>query len=237
MLGTSSSKFQEECGTSGISFIAGFLKPPVIATRNATESIKRENYAPFKNPFYKFPGSPIVQEQEELYLVDGGQADQNNPLWPLLQPARGVDVILVNDNSADTDANYPNGTELLETYRQAQRVGLTKMPFIPPVAEFVSKGFHQRATFFGCNDPAKVTLIFLPNFNYTSFDTGVPSSQFEYSVNQTTAMIEAGNRIALQNGDKEWPKCLACGIMEKRTKIEVLPKGCKECLEKYCYRQ
>jgi lysophospholipase len=237
MLGTSSSKFQEECGTSGISFIAGFLKPAVMATHNGTATTKRENYAPFKNPFYKFHGAPVVQEQEELYLVDGGQADQNNPVWPLLQPARGVDIILVNDNSADTDGNYPNGTELLETYRQAQRVGLTKMPYIPPVAEFVAKGLHERATFFGCNEPAKTTLIFLPNFNYTSFDTGVPSSQFEYTTNQTTAMIEAGNRIALQNGDKQWPKCLACGIMEKKTKAKALPAGCKECLEKYCYKQ
>lgn len=148
-----------------------------------------------------------------------------------------MDIILVNDNTADTDANYPNGTELLETYRQAQRTGLTKMPFIPPVAEFVSKGLHQRATFFGCGDPTKATLIFLPNFNYTSFDTGVPSSQFEYSPQQTTAMIEAGNRVALQNGDANWPKCLACGIVEKKVKGEALPGGCKECLDKYCYKQ
>lgn len=237
MLGTSSSKFQEECGKSSVSFIAGTLKPPVIATRNANESIKRENYAPFKNPFFKSPASPIVQDQEELYLVDGGQADQNNPVWPFLQPARGIDVILVNDNSADTDANYPNGTELLETYRQAQRTGLTKMPFIPPVDEFVSKSLHQRATFFGCGDAAKTTLIFLPNFNYTSFNAGVPSSQFEYSPQQITSMLEAGNRVALQNGDKEWPKCLACGIVEKKFKAEVLPGDCKACLDKYCYKQ
>lgn len=237
MLGTSSSKFQEECGKSALSFIAGVLKTSVITTRNATESIKRENYAPFKNPFFKSPGSPMVQDQEELYLVDGGQADQNNPLWPLLQPARGIDVILVSDNSADTDSNYPNGTELLETYRQAQRAGLTKMPFIPPVAEFVSKGLHQRATFFGCGDESKTTLIFLPNFNFTSFDSGVPTTQFDYSTQQTTDMIEAGNRIALQNGDKEWPKCLACGIVEKKVEEEDLPGGCKKCLDKYCYKQ
>ncbi|QDS78049.1 hypothetical protein FKW77_003256 [Venturia effusa] len=218
ILGTSSSKFQEECGKSSISLIAGSLKPAVIATRKATESIKRENYAPFRNPFYKSPGSPIVQDQEELYLVDGGQADQNDPIWPLLQPARGVDVILVNDNSADTDANYPNGTEILETYRQTQRTGLTKMPFIPPVDEFVSKRLHQRATFFGCGDATKTTLIFLPNINYTSFNTGVASSQFEYPTQEIADMIEAGNKIATQNGDKEWPKCLACGIMEKKIK-------------------
>ncbi|TID22317.1 hypothetical protein E6O75_ATG11111 [Venturia nashicola] len=237
MLGTTSSKFQEDCGKSSISLIAGPLKAVVLASRGATESIKRENYAPFKNPFFKSPASPIIQNQEELYLVDGGQADQNDPVWPLLQPARGVDVIFVNDNSADTDANYPNGTELLETYRQAQRVGLTRMPLIPAVDVFVSKGLHQRATFFGCGDASKATLIFLPNFNYTTFDTGVPSSTFEYPTQLISDMIEAGGRVATQNGDKEWPKCLACGIVEKKVKAEALPGGCKECLDKYCYKQ
>ncbi|KAE9987712.1 hypothetical protein EG328_001945 [Venturia inaequalis] len=228
MIGTSSSKFQEDCGKSTLSLVAGpTLNPLVTATRNATESIKRENYAPFKNPFFKYPASSAVKDQEELYLVDGGQADQNNPVWPLLQPARGVDVILVNDNSADTDSNFPNGTEILETYRQAQRTGLIKMPFIPPVDEFVSKGLHQRATFFGCGDASKTTLIFLPNFNFTSFNSGVPSSQFEYSSEQMTSMIEAGGRVATQNGDKEWPKCLACGIVEKKIKLVALPVGCR----------
>lgn len=111
------------------------------------------------------------------------------------------------------------------------------MPFIPPVDEFVSKGLHQRAAFFGCGDASKTTLIFLPNFNYTSFNSGQPSSQFEYSTGLMTEMIEAGGRVATQNGDKEWPKCLACGITEKKVKAENLPGGCKECLDKYCYKQ
>ncbi len=55
-----------------------------------------------------------MQAQPELTLVDGGESHQNNPLFPLLEPARSVGVILVNDNSADTSGNFPDGSELYQ---------------------------------------------------------------------------------------------------------------------------
>ena len=44
-----------------------------------------------------------------LNLVDGGLNGENIPFQPLLAEARGVDVIMAMDGSADTDQNYPNG--------------------------------------------------------------------------------------------------------------------------------
>jgi Lysophospholipase catalytic domain len=52
----------------------------------------------------------LVYTQAELDLVDSGEALQNNPIWPLLH--RVVDVIIVNDNSADTSQNWPNGVRI-----------------------------------------------------------------------------------------------------------------------------
>lgn len=46
---------------------------------------------------------------DTLNLVDGGEDNENVPLWPLLHPARGVDVILALDASADTTFSWPNG--------------------------------------------------------------------------------------------------------------------------------
>jgi lysophospholipase len=159
-------------------------------------------------------------------------ANQNNPIWPFLQPSRHVDVLLVNDNSADTNENWPNGTELLHTYQQAKQDGLTKMPLIPPVATFIDKKLNQRATIFGCNDTKVLTIIFLPNVKY-SYPSNPPSSQFDYAFNETAAMIDAGTKIATQNGDPAWAGCLACAIVHKTG--EALPANCGACLDKYCY--
>lgn len=102
-------------------------------------------FALYRNPFYKYQSPTSVhnshndtQAQKELRLVDGGMTNQNNPLFPLLQPARGIDVILVNDNSANTN-NYPNGSEILTTYVQSLNQKLTRMPFVPSVETFLAQ--------------------------------------------------------------------------------------------------
>ena len=71
--------------------------------------------------------------------------------------------MIVNDNSADTDDNWANGTEILHTYNEAKKAGLTRMPFIPDVATFMTKGLDKRAGIFGCNKKDQLTIVFLPN--------------------------------------------------------------------------
>jgi lysophospholipase len=196
--------------------------------------IERDEFAVYPNPFYGYSTSPAVQTETELYLVDGGSSNQNNPIWPFIQPARSgfIDVLIVDDNSADTTDNFPNGTEIYHTYLQAQRVGLTRMPDIPPVSTFVSEGFNKRAVFFGCSDKTKLTIIYLPSVNYT-YPSNQPTSKFQYAPNETAGMIANGNLIATQNGDSGWPLCFACGIMHKSSSS--LPSGCNACLTKYCW--
>lgn len=71
---------------------------------------------------------------------------------------RPVDVILVNEESADTSLNFTNGSALHETFEQVMRVGLTRMPFIPSANEFVANGLDRRAAFFGGDDKTKITI-------------------------------------------------------------------------------
>lgn len=160
--------------------------------------------------------------------------NQNNPIWPLLQPTRGLDVIIVNDNSADTDDNWPNGTEIIHTYKLALAAGLTRMPPMPSIDTFMKQGLYKRAAFFGCENKTYVTIIWLPNTNYT-FASNVPSSQFDYPQNDTVEMIANGNMVATQGNDKDWPICLGCGIVHKNS--EKMPWECKACLEKYCFKE
>ncbi|KAK1081376.1 hypothetical protein LTR48_007494, partial [Friedmanniomyces endolithicus] len=147
-------------------------------------------------------------------------------------PARSVDVLIINDNSADTPDNFPNGTEIQQTYLNAQAAGLHKMPFIPDVSTFVSRGLNKRATFFGCNETGTTFMVWLPNVAYT-YPSGQSTAKLEYTVAETDAMIANGNAIATQNGTAGWPFCLGCAV--KNRDGGKLPAGCNACFEKYCY--
>ncbi|TVY31951.1 Lysophospholipase [Lachnellula occidentalis] len=186
-------------------------------------------YATYRNPFYEYQSSTQVPNsannisaQQNLSLVDGGQALQNNPIFPFLQPARMVDVILVNDNSADTSNTWPNGSEILTTYVQSFNHNLTRMPYIPPVATFIADGLNTRATFFGCNETSKVTIH-------------VSTAQLAYSEAEQAEMIANGVQIVSQGEDEGWGTCLGCAVMMKTG--QTLPDACTACFAKYCYYQ
>ena len=186
VLGTSSNVFNELCAavptpSNSSSVLANELAAILL---KAHEITTRDEFAVYPNPFYNYASSSLVSSQEDLFLADGGEAHQNNPLFPLLQPSRAVDVIIVNDNSADTSDNFPDGSEILTTYQQSLSAGLTRMPFIPPVATFLAEGLNKRPTFFGCNDNSKITIVYLPNVNYT-FASNTPTSKLQYSTAET----------------------------------------------------
>ncbi|WPH02742.1 lysophospholipase [Acrodontium crateriforme] len=195
--------------------------------------VVQDLFAVYPNPFYHYPHASTVQNDYLLTLSDGGEAGQNVPIWPLIQPARAIDILILNDNSADTSDNFPNGTEIHQTYLNAQVANLSKMPYIPDVATFVTEGLNKRATFFGCNDSTSAFVIYLPNVNYI-YASNTPTFKLQYEKAETDGMIANGNAVAMQNGTEGWPFCLACGIMNL---ADGLPDGCDACFERYCYRQ
>lgn len=257
LFGASSARFGESCGLTTTGALGLFLLPFTPADSSvASQAItgqdpaRRNLYAPIKNPFKGNAASSLVKNDAELYVVDGGSckipspsriqhrhtdkkhpANQNNPIWPFIQPHRNVDVIIVNDNSADTDDNWPNGTEILHTYTQAQAHGLTKMPSIPPPSDIVSRNLNKQAFFLGCHDKNKVTIVVLPNQKW-DYDSNVSTTQFSYAASEIMGLIGNGNLIATQGGDAQWPVCLACALTHKKSRY--LPQDCGACLEKYC---
>jgi lysophospholipase len=190
-------------------------------------------FALYQNPFYNYSRSTRVSEDKELLLLDGGFSDQVNPIWPFIVDERDVDILIVNDNSADTPDNFPNGLSIHQTYVQAQADGLSKMPFIPVNTTFITQGLNTRATFFGCDEPDTTLMVYLPNKEY-SYDSGEPTSKVVYSKEETRAMIANGEQVATQDAEEGWALCLACAI---KIRDDDLPEGCEACFDKHCYRQ
>lgn len=241
VLGTSSNVFSEVClidapepgsGASNITNVVISILDEVHAV------LSSDLYAQYRNPFfgYESPTGTVnsannISAQRSLSLTDGGIAGQNNPIFPFLQPARNVSVIIVNDNSAESN-KYPDGTSMLDTYVQSLNHNYTRMPFIPSVATFVAEGLNTRATFFGCDDPSKATIVYLPNTNLT-FASNVDTLKLEFSESDTEGMIDNGLQVATQGGKADWGICLGCALMMKTG--QALPSACQACYEEYCY--
>lgn len=203
----------------------------------------RDFYGTLNNPFYHYnsisgaTNSPRQTfEDEHLHLVDGSQNWQSSPIMPLLQPERNVSVIIVNDNAPDIESLYPNGTGIHATSVVSEYKGLDRMPYIPPPPEFMAREFNKRATFFGCYEPNKTTIIYLPNSPYyqTTPDTFPPSSKSVFKQHDMFEAVYRGIHIATQDYRRGWGKCLGCAIFNKHT--DVLPAHCKTCFDEYCYR-
>lgn len=81
IMGTTSDVFNRLCS----------IIPPINSTSDlattleaiidrAHDPVERDLFAPYPNPFYKSSGSSLVAAQQELHLVDGGEAAANIPL-------------------------------------------------------------------------------------------------------------------------------------------------------------
>lgn len=240
VLGTSSDVFAAACSpipanktgdNSGTSLIENFAA--LVAPAGQPGIPEREIFGLYPNPFQNLPESTAVSGLSTLELVDGGVgvAPEGDPIWPFLHRP-DVDVIIVNDNSAETMGNYPNGSGILHTYEAASTAGLTRMPPIPPVETFVTEGLNQKPTFFGCDSSDALTIIFIPNYNYT-YDSGQDTLKIQYYRNETDGMVANGVEVANYGGKDNWPLCLACGIMKKSGGS--LPDGCDACYDEYCF--
>jgi len=192
-------------------------------------------FATWPNPFYNLTTARLVSAQENLAMVDGGESGQVNPIFPFLQPARNISVILVNDNDGDTAEIYPNGAELYYTYIAASAAGLTRMPFVPSPDVFVAQNITERPVFFGCGDSSTATVVWIPNAPLTAAGGAIETAQMVINETQTESMVANGLAVGSQNDSEEWATCLACAIMEGSG--TTLPEECTACLEVYCFTQ
>ncbi|CAF1314396.1 unnamed protein product [Adineta steineri] len=251
VLGTSSFLFNEvECrilpnGTLAFDNDSGNQTNGIITAINAvlqgilnkqegltTDDVLSANYP---NPFQGSAQTPGVSSLQNLNMVDGGETSQNVPFWPLIQTVRGVDVIIANDNSADTSGNFPNGTQIFTTSQQAQLVGIP-FPVIPAASVFVSQGLNVNPTFFGCNQTGVPLVIYLPNTNIT-FQSGLATFTPTYSEDTTRGMILNGFNVATRSNNTAWSRCLACAIARRKGGLYTATTSaeCAGCFKTYCF--
>ncbi|PUU83851.1 lysophospholipase [Tuber borchii] len=257
VMGTSSSLFNILITKLDSTGLTGVLRKLVEATLEAISAADNDiaDYAP--NPFFGVnPDINPSAKTRDLTLVDGGLDGQNIPLHPLIQPARGVDVIFAMDNSADTVrkngqlSNWPNGTALVATYERAikgsQNNG-TLFPSVPDVNTFINLGLNNRPTFFGC-DARNITsdtnkfpplIVYIPNSPYT-FNSNISTNEMAYSASKRDLMIENGYNIATRANasfDQNWPACVGCAIVhrEQERKGQTQTAQCQKCFKDYCW--
>ena len=238
ILATSSNSFFNFCsrvpGTNLLTGDWGDLQNDVIGLTGALHTPTfRDEYGVFPNPFFQSGLAPALAADENLYLVNGAGGGENVPLWPLIQPERHVDVILVNDNSDDTRDGYPDGISLYNSWVRSQQAGLDTMPPIPLPATLNLSGRAQRPTFFGCHNSSTITIIYVPNSPHI-LESNISSFALRYTQSEIRKVIANGNMVATQGNDPNWPYCLACGLM-LRANQGVLPDRCSVCFEQYCW--
>ncbi len=213
----------------------GELKDDMIAmTENIHGLSYLDEYASIPNSAFTSTSANLMPNND-LYIVSGAQGGENVPLWPLLQPQRGIDVIIANDNSQDTPDFWPNGTSLYNTYRRARTMGLATMPAIPTPDFFVERGYHVSPTFFGCYDQSKITIIYLSNTQHT-FRSNIPDWIIKYSSEDVMGMLANGNQVATFGGSQEFKHCLGCILLNKVNDGQGLPSFCNNCMDQFCYR-
>lgn len=207
------------------------------------------NPNPFKGTEYQLGNSSkSISSSYDLFLLDGGEDQQNVPLNPLIQKQRDLDIIFALDNSADTDESWPDGASLVNTYeRQFYPQGrYSAFPYVPDVNTFVNLGLNEKPTFFGC-DAKNLTdleyvpplVVYIPNARH-SFNGNQSTFKLSYSEKERKSMIQNGFEAATRNNltqDADFMGCVGCAIMRRKQQSlnYTLPKECDKCFKDYCW--
>ncbi|KAF5119326.1 hypothetical protein DV495_004810 [Geotrichum candidum] len=256
VLGTSSSLFNQfllRLNSTGVSGVIYRLAHSIL------ENLDEDNndiaiYAP--NPFKNAPVNTSISKSDYLDLVDGGEDNQNVPLYPLQQQARNVDVIFAYDNSADTDFSWPNGASIDATYNRQFGVqgNHSIFPSVPDNTSFVNLGLNTRPVFFGCYASNLTTLreevgasdtdtppliVWTSNYPY-SYLSNTSTFKMSYETKEVAGMIQNGYNVAtLANSteDSDWGACVGCAIIQReRERRGLQPTDqCRSCFDRYCW--
>lgn len=204
---------------------------------------------PFKDSEYVLDNfTNSITQSDSLYLVDGGEDDENIPFVPLIQKDRDLDIIFALDSSADMKLQWPDGSSLVHTYERQffkQGDGMA-FPYVPDTNTFVNLGLNKRPTFFGC-DASNMTdleyipplIVYMPNSEY-SFQSNQSAFKLSYSETQRRQMIQNGFEIATRNNltdDPDFASCIGCAIMRRKQEALniTLPIECESCFVTYCW--
>ncbi|KAA1111521.1 Lysophospholipase 2 [Puccinia graminis f. sp. tritici] len=208
------------------------------------------------NPFFQ-SGKPTYPDKNtiDLRLLDGGLDGAVTPYYPLLTPARQLDVIIgIDAISLDNDGgdNYATGASLKATFARDSIQLKRRFPKVPedPKTYFA---LRSHPNFFGCEEPDTALVVWLPNSAPIDGSPGITNSSINrvhYEPAESLKIISAASEIGYrgyptpqliktkQYRDPLWPVCLACAVADRsRSRMRVQRDGvCAECFDRYCWK-
>ncbi|KAJ7730831.1 FabD/lysophospholipase-like protein [Mycena olivaceomarginata] len=218
-------------------FITGILPAVLGLLGNAT--IQEVGYGLVTNPFLGYDKSEAgLQEQATLALVDAGESGQESPIWPLIQPVRKMDFLLVSDSSGvELSSGWMNGTNnSLVPLTSASPVNTAAMaianvpfPKLPDVNTFLINNYTLAPVFFGCNEPEVPLLLYVADAPYSAYSnattligTGPSEAQIQLLLQNTLDLVAQSNTT--------WAQC----ILERLG--QAIPDQCTLCFERHCWQ-
>ncbi|KAL5528334.1 hypothetical protein ACEPAF_7470 [Sanghuangporus sanghuang] len=232
-----------------------------VLSRQLTEVRTRaDDVANWPNPFQSLKPDTFEDSNSTwLDLIDGSSNLENVPLGALFVKARGLDVILGLDSSADDPTfRWPNGTSIIFSQRRITNLLSSSHQAFPPIpsstSDFISTGVNQRITFFGC-DPQNETvpeyplLIYLPNNPPANGDDPVTNTntfKIQYTEKHSKLFIDQARNLSFSGfnpnilgADPSFGTCFQCAAIDRaRYKSNpVIPRSdiCTNCFKQYCF--
>lgn len=208
------------------------------------------------NPFFQ-SGTDRYSDRNsfDLRLLDGGLDGAVTPYYPLLAPARQLDVIIGIDSvSLDNDGggDYSTGASLKATFSRASLEAKRRFPKIPDDPKsYLTLRSHPN--FFGCEEPETPLVIWIPNSPPLDGSRGITNSSInrvQYDLAESVKIISAASEIGYrgfpsqqliakkQYRDPLWSACLACAVADRsRFRMGAPREGvCADCFNRYCWK-
>ncbi|GLB40375.1 putative cytoplasmic phospholipase A2, catalytic subunit [Lyophyllum shimeji] len=219
---------------------------------------RADDVANWPSPFNGLKATTFEDSDKNwLELIDGASNKENIPYGPLFVRARGLDVVVTIEGSADDPHNWPNGSSLLFTSQRLAtllRPSHQQFPPIPgSVDAFIQTGVNARPTFFGCDPkqtpPEYPLVIYLPNAPSINGDDPVTNTgtfTLSYTRKHQALFLAQvlNNTISgftpnANTPDANYGTCLQCAAID-RARLKVTPPIprsdiCSQCFKQYCF--
>ncbi|KAN0111415.1 phospholipase B [Russula decolorans] len=221
---------------------------------------RSDDVANWPNPFYNLAGKENFQDLNStwLELIDGSSNQENVPVGQLFVRARGLDVVVALDASANLDSPvWFSGSTILFSASRITNLLQSSHQSFPPLpenaAEFISTGINIRPTFFGCfptqNPPEYPIVVYFPSAPPINGDNPVINTntfQLDYTPEHTGLFLDQVHANAIggfmpntNSPDPNFGKCLQCVAID-RARYKIKPplersSFCTQCFQQYCF--
>ncbi|EIM88993.1 FabD/lysophospholipase-like protein [Stereum hirsutum FP-91666 SS1] len=206
------------------------------------QTLEQSVYGLWPNPFAGLNESDVnLQKQGFLYLVDGSEYGQENPIVPQIQAARSSDFLVVNDaGGTDLSSGWSNGTTFINTAKWAKAQNLS-FPTVPSTNTMLNLNHTLFPTFYGCYEEDVPLVLYAADAPYTEYSNitalgDLDSTQYTRLWNNSISLysqIDSPNA----NATTDWPTCIACGAIYRSLQRlnATIPEVCGACFEEHCW--